>query len=310
MPRIDRSCGASVRAGYLFCCMGFAISTPLTVCAASASPPTPIASSSSTAFGAIDEARLAAADREPQNWYTGGRDQDGTYYSPLADITAANVGRLGFAWTYDLGAPQRGQEATPIVVDGVMYTSGTWGYVYALDAATGKELWRYDPKADPFAGRQSVLRSRQPGRRGVEGQRCTSPLPTGVCMRSTPPRARRSGKSTPSSTIRCPIRAPARRRSPGTSVVIGNGGGDMSVGGVRGYVSAYALDTGAFKWRFFTVPPAPGQPLENPDLCRGREDLGPASRPEIQGRRHGLGRLRLRSRPEAGLFRDRQCRAL
>src|SRR3984957_20050283 len=104
--------------------------------------------------GDVDDARLAAADREPQNWFTGGRDQGGTYYSPLASITAANVGKLGFAWSYDLGAPQRGQESTPTVVDGVMYTSGTWGYVYALDAATGKELWRYDPKVVPFAARQ------------------------------------------------------------------------------------------------------------------------------------------------------------
>src|SRR3984957_19349710 len=96
----------------------------------------------------------AGAEREPQNWFTGGRDQGGTYYSPLASITAANVGKLGFAWSYDLGAPQRGQESTPTVVDGVMYTSGTWGYVYALDAVTGKELWRYDPKVAPFAGRQ------------------------------------------------------------------------------------------------------------------------------------------------------------
>jgi len=47
----------------------------------------------------------------------------------------------------------RGQEATPIVIDGIMYTSGTWGYVYAVDAATGKELWRYDPKPDYFIGR-------------------------------------------------------------------------------------------------------------------------------------------------------------
>ena len=101
----------------------------------------------------MDSARLKAADSEPQNWFTGGRDQDGTYYSPLADINAGNVKNLGYAWSYDLGNPQRGQEATPIVVDGVMYTSGTWGYVYAVDAATGQERWRYDPKGDWFPAR-------------------------------------------------------------------------------------------------------------------------------------------------------------
>src|ERR1700723_4026311 len=82
--------------------------------------------------GDVDAARLQAADKEPQNWFTGGRDKDGTYYSPLAAIDAKNVKQLGFAWQYDLGNPMRGQEATPIVIDGIMYTSGTWGFVYAV----------------------------------------------------------------------------------------------------------------------------------------------------------------------------------
>ena len=90
------------------------------------------------AAGDLDETRLKAANSEPQNWFTLGRDQNQTFFSPLAKIDATNVNRLGFAWAYDL-ATTRGQEATPIVIDGVMYTSGTWGYVYAVDAATGKE---------------------------------------------------------------------------------------------------------------------------------------------------------------------------
>src|SRR6266850_8537641 len=68
--------------------------------------------------GSVDASRLAAADSEPQNWYTGGRDQDGSYYSPLTTINASNVKALGFAWQYDLGLPSRGQEATPVIVDG------------------------------------------------------------------------------------------------------------------------------------------------------------------------------------------------
>ena len=95
--------------------------------------------------GDVDGKRLAAAASEPGEWFTGGRDADGTYYSPLKDINDHNVKRLGFAWAADLGLPQRGQEATPLVIDGILYTSGTWGYVYALDAATGRLLWKYDP---------------------------------------------------------------------------------------------------------------------------------------------------------------------
>src|SRR5262244_1835090 len=106
----------------------------------------------SHAAGDVDAARLKAADTEPQNWFTLGRDGNQTYFSPLAMIDTTNVERLGFAWTYDM-TTARGQEATPIVVDGVMYTSGTWGYVYAVDAATGKQLWTFDPEADPRAAR-------------------------------------------------------------------------------------------------------------------------------------------------------------
>ncbi|MDP9066677.1 MAG: PQQ-dependent dehydrogenase, methanol/ethanol family, partial [Pseudomonadota bacterium] len=72
--------------------------------------------------GNVHAARLKAADAEPQNWFAGGRDADGTYYSPLATINASNVKDLGFAWEYDLGSPRRGQEATPVVVDGILYT--------------------------------------------------------------------------------------------------------------------------------------------------------------------------------------------
>src|SRR5258708_2823178 len=128
------------------------------VCAAAARP------------GNVDAARLQAADAEPQNWFTGGRDQDGTYFSPLKTINADNAKQLGFAWSYDMGQPQRGQEATPLVIDGVMYTSVTWGYVYAVDAATGKELWRYDLQADYFMGRNPCRDLVNPGGAVRKGQ--------------------------------------------------------------------------------------------------------------------------------------------
>ncbi len=73
----------------------------------------PASAATARAPGDVDAARLQAADTEPQNWFSGGRDKDGSYYSPLANIDANNVKQLGFAWQYDLGDPQRGQEATP-----------------------------------------------------------------------------------------------------------------------------------------------------------------------------------------------------
>src|ERR1700686_535341 len=88
----------------------------------------------------INAERLAAG--EPDQWLTPGRDANGTFYSPLRDINAGNVGKLGFAWDYHLGT-NRGQQSTPLMIDGVMYASSNFGRVYALDAASGKELWTY-----------------------------------------------------------------------------------------------------------------------------------------------------------------------
>jgi quinohemoprotein ethanol dehydrogenase len=234
------------------------------------------------AAGNLDAARLQAADSEPQDWFTAGRDKDGSYYSPLKTIDAANVGRLGFAWSYDLGDPMRGQEATPIVIDGVMYTSGTWGYVYAVDAASGKELWRYDPKSDFFMGRNPCCDLVNRGVAVWKGK---------VYVASGDGRlhaldAANGHKLWEADTIidhKLPYSSTGAPQIAGSVVVIGNGGADMSHGAVRGYVSAYDLETGAMKWRFFTVPPAAGQPYENPELAAADKTWDPARKPEFKG---------------------------
>jgi quinohemoprotein ethanol dehydrogenase len=216
--------------------------------------------------GLAAAAGTAAAVDAPQNWYTGGRDGDGTYYSPLTTINASNVSKLGFAWQYDLGQPLRGQEATPIVIDGVMYTSGTWGYVYAVDAATGRDLWRYDPKSDYFAGRNPCC---DLVNRGVAVWKGKVYVASGDGRLHAIDAA--SGKKLwEADTItdhKLPYASTGAPQIAGEVVVIGNAGADMSHGGVRGYVAAYDLNSGAFKWRFYTVPPAVGQPLENPELA-------------------------------------------
>src|ERR1700677_74544 len=82
---------------------------------------------------AVDAARLVTADADAGQWLTTGRDANWDYHSTLSDIDASNVSRLGFAWQYALGT-QRGLEATPVMVDGVLYFSGNFGRVYAVDA--------------------------------------------------------------------------------------------------------------------------------------------------------------------------------
>jgi quinohemoprotein ethanol dehydrogenase len=232
--------------------------------------------------GDLDAARLQGADREPQNWFTLGRDKNGSYYSPLKDINDKNVGRLGFAWSHDLGAPQRGQEATPIVIDGVLYTSGTWGYVYALDAATGRELWRYDPKAAYQAARNPCC---DLVNRGVAVWRGKVYVAS-VDGRLHALNAANGHKLWEADTITdhsLPYSSTGAPQIAGSVVVIGNSGSDMGRGGVRGYVSAYDLDSGALRWRFYTVPGAPGKPYENPELAAADKTWDASRKPEYKG---------------------------
>ncbi len=202
---------------------------------------------------AIDAARLAAP--EPDQWLTPGRDANGTYFSPLKDINAANVAQLGFAWDYRLGT-HRGLEATPIVVDGVMYTTGNFGRVYALDAATGRERWTYDPHVDGQWGRYACCDAVNRGLAAFDGRLYVGALDGWLHALDA-----RSGQllwkvdtllgrqqHKPYTLSGAPLLA-------GNLVIIGNGGGDFA--GARGYVTAYDLKTGAQRWRFFTVPRDP-----------------------------------------------------
>ncbi len=211
------------------------------------------------AAGDLDRGRLKTAER--QSWQTLGRDHNQTYFSPLAGINAGNVHRLGFAWAYDLGTA-RGQEATPIVVDGVMYTSGTWGFVYAIDAATGQELWRFDPRANPRAARNPCCDLVNRGVAVWKGR---------VLVASVDGRLHALDASTgkelwAADTIvdhKLPYSSTGAVYIAGDLAVIGNSGADMDKGGVRGYVSAYDVETGRLAWRFYTVPGAPGQRPED-----------------------------------------------
>ena len=96
----------------------------------------------------VDARRILAADDEPGNWMSHGRTYDEQRYSLLTQINEKNIDRLGLSWRYDFDT-HRGLEATPIVVDGVMYVSGSWSRVYAFDAASGKLLWQYNPQVPP-----------------------------------------------------------------------------------------------------------------------------------------------------------------
>src|SRR6187549_1640725 len=92
------------------------------------------------------ERLLAASDAaNAGQWMSHGRDYSEQRFSPLTKISTDNVAQLGLSWFADFDT-RRGQESTPIVVDGVLYVTTAWSKLYAYDAKSGKELWRYDPK--------------------------------------------------------------------------------------------------------------------------------------------------------------------
>ncbi len=98
----------------------------------------------------------SANDALPGSWLTYGRTQGETRYSTLKQINDTNAKRLGLAWSYVIGAGGGNQEGTPLMWNNTLYGITTWSVVYALDAKTGKELWRWDPEINQTAVRPKI----------------------------------------------------------------------------------------------------------------------------------------------------------
>jgi PQQ-dependent dehydrogenase (methanol/ethanol family) len=204
-------------------------------------------------------AAAAAAD-DTNQWLMNGRTPSEQRFSPLTQIDRGSVRTLGLAWYFDLGST-RGVEATPIVVDGVMYLTGDWSKVFALDAATGKLLWRYDPQVPGEWARWACCDVVNRGVAVSEGSVFVGTLDGRLVSLD----AKTGAVNWDVLTIdrARPYTITGAPRVVKGKVVIGNGGAEL---GVRGYVTAYDAKTGAQAWRFYTVPGDPSQPLENPAL--------------------------------------------
>lgn len=228
--------------------------------------------------GDVDWSRLLAADGQPENWLTSGRDFGKSHFSPLAQINHDNVSRLNVAWEFDTGTT-RGLEATPIVIDGVMYASGVAGRVYALDAATGKARWTFEPQVDMRVTRSACCDSVNRGIAVLGGKVYVAALDGELYALD----ARTGGVLWQQDTLVDHQHAYTSTGAPevaGGVVVIGNAGGEYDA---RGYISAYDLGDGRLKWRFFTVPGAPGKPYEHPELALAAKTWDTASRWETGG---------------------------
>jgi quinohemoprotein ethanol dehydrogenase len=228
----------------------------------------------------VTRERLQNAASEPNNWLTHG----GTYleqrHSPLTGITRDTLGRLKPAWYYEFDT-YRGQEATPLVVDGVLYTTSAWSKAYALNAATGELLWSYDPRVPGAAGAKACcdVNSRGPALyedkliiATLDGRLIALDRVTGAELWST--------VTVDQSKMYTITGAP---RIVKDKVVIGNAGAEF---GVRGYVSAYDADTGELAWRFYVVP---GDPAAGPDGAASDKALAEIAGPTWFGRWYEMG---------------------
>ncbi len=210
----------------------------------------------------VDAARITAANTEPGNWLTYGRTYDEQRHSPLAHITLDNIGQLGLAWSYEIGS-RRGIETTPLVIDGVLYGTASWSIVYALDAATGRELWRFDPKVPKWKGRNACCDVVNRGVAAWQGKIFVGTIDGRLIALDASNGAvvwdvQTTDPSKPYTITGAPRVVKGR-------VIIGNGGADL---GVRGYFSAYDAETGELDWRFYTVPGSSEGPHESPALER------------------------------------------
>ncbi|MDO8902503.1 MAG: PQQ-dependent dehydrogenase, methanol/ethanol family, partial [Phenylobacterium sp.] len=201
----------------------------------------------------VDQARLEAAEGNAE-WLSYGRSYSEQRFSPLTQINTESVGELGLAWSYEFDT-DRGQEATPIVKDGVLYTTTAWSKVYAFDAATGALKWSYDPKV---AGEKAFDACCDVVNRGVAvwGGRVYVGALDGRLIALDAATGAEAWSVQTTDTAK-PYTITGAPRVVKGKVLIGNGGAEY---GVRGYLSAYDAETGALVWRFFTAPNPDGQP--------------------------------------------------
>ncbi|MGA9472024.1 MAG: PQQ-dependent dehydrogenase, methanol/ethanol family [Terriglobales bacterium] len=210
----------------------------------------------------VTDAQIVSADSQPGNWLTYGRTYNEQRFSPLNEINDRTAGHLGLAWYFDLDT-RRGQEATPLVVDGVMYFSTAWSKVFALNAATGARLWSYDPHVPPQWGARACCDVVNRGVAIWEGKLYFGTLDGRLIALDATTGHEVWQQLTVDPKLRYTITG-APRIVKGR-VIIGNGGGEY---GVRGYVSAYDAQTGKLAWRFYTVPGDPSKPFEQPILAQ------------------------------------------
>ena len=222
--------------------------------------------------GWVDETRiLAAADAEPGSWLAHGQTYEELRFSTLADIDRESVARLGLAWYKDLNNRHR-MQSTPLVIDGVMYFTDPWSVAYALDAATGAEIWRFDPETDRRSMRYSCCGGAvNRGLAAYKGRLYFATFDARLVAVDQATGEKVWDVDTSHLPSHSPYTITGAPRAVAGKVFIGQSSSEW---GLRGYLSAYDADTGELAWRFFMVPGNPELGFEHPELEAAAETWG------------------------------------
>ena len=210
-------------------------------------------------------------DPMPGAWLSYGRNQSETRYSTLKQIDATNARRLGLAWSYVMGAGGGNQEGTPLMWNNTLYGITTWSVVFALDARTGQELWRWDPGINQPVTRPAIccgnvnrgiaIYNGMIIAPGIDGRLFALDARTGKKIWET--------QIVDTKELFTLTMAP---RIAGGKVIIGASGGDKPT---RGNFVALDAQTGKLAWRFYTVPGDPSKPFENEAMRAAAKTWGP-----------------------------------
>ncbi|MBI3369405.1 MAG: PQQ-dependent dehydrogenase, methanol/ethanol family, partial [Burkholderiales bacterium] len=221
----------------------------------------------------IDGKAIQANAKTTADWPSVGLDYAETRYSKLGQINADNVKGLGLVWSYNLEST-RGVEATPLVVDGIMYATASWSVVHAINVRTGQRLWTFDPKVDRAIGYKGCCDVVNRGVAIYQGKVFVAAYDGRLIALDAASGKVVWEKDTLIDHTRSYTITGAPRVVKG-KVIIGNGGAEY---GVRGYVTAYDAASGAQKWRWFIVPGDPSKPFEDESMAKAAKTWDPSNK--------------------------------
>ncbi|MDP4789428.1 MAG: PQQ-binding-like beta-propeller repeat protein, partial [Haliea sp.] len=194
----------------------------------------------------VSEERLLTAGSDVDNWLSYGRDYSEQRFTPLGQINTENIAELGMAWYFETDT-HLGLQSTPLAIDGVLYFSGAWNTVWAVDGASGEMLWKFDPQVPRSKSITACCGVLNRGLAAWEDLLYIGTLDGRLlAIERATGTLRWSAQTTDPNQAYSITGAPRVARG---KVFIGNGGSEF---GTRGFVTAYDAASGELAWRFYT----------------------------------------------------------